>query len=401
MDQGNGDDEDDNNQRKQSPQATESQTEHEPAVSDTKAPTRHVKKKNSNGKPTRPLSAYNLFYRYERTRWLEDLQTNPDTQKIPPVSHFLVKLLVAGYDRNWVSTTLSKLTERKIFSHGEVSKANESYRYDRLHSQFANNDHFRRHISKRWNELPESEKEKYKKEAAPYYTEFLEEKKRYKAKRSKEGAEERKYLEEAAQKEAKRKKESHAAASTAAAEPEANCHWDDPYGSFNHSTVASGIIHPLSHGDLHGDTGVYASMMLDQQRQAAEAQRELLGLMQPRDSLDAFINAASLNSLNLPHYAHMQQQTHDRSSTDAILQVLLREQQHILANRLLAESQQGLQQQQGIASMASGDQGAPSTQELHRLLALTRDTAENPSHDAALAAFLGLLRRDNAPGPWI
>lgn len=61
------------------------------AAFETKKPIRLKKKKKSisNGKPTRPLSAYNLFYRHERTRWLEDLKHNPDTQQILPVSFIL------------------------------------------------------------------------------------------------------------------------------------------------------------------------------------------------------------------------------------------------------------------------------------------------------------------------
>ena len=43
-------------------------------------------KKRKSGKPTRPLSAYNLYYRDQRAMWLEALQTDPEIKKIPPVS---------------------------------------------------------------------------------------------------------------------------------------------------------------------------------------------------------------------------------------------------------------------------------------------------------------------------
>jgi hypothetical protein len=49
------------------------------------------KKKSLSGRPTRPLSAYNLFYRHERTKWLEALKADPETMKIPPVSIMFVR----------------------------------------------------------------------------------------------------------------------------------------------------------------------------------------------------------------------------------------------------------------------------------------------------------------------
>ncbi|GAX28998.1 hypothetical protein FisN_1Hh004 [Fistulifera solaris] len=277
------------------------------------------KKKSSSGRPTRPLSAYNLFYRHERTKWLEGLKSDPETMKIPPKERFLA---------------------------------------------------MGRHISKCWNELPESKKQKYKQEAAPYYKEFLEEKKQYKAKKSKEAIAERKLLEAAARKEMSRNSESNVVEHAARGQ----------YETIAPSSVLNSI-HPSFHHLPQNSVEIYASMMAQPQSQGIDEVLSALLGVQSRST-------PPTTGVDLTHMPNTEQLLAQQPTTSAaFLEILHREQQHILMNQLLARNQP-IHPQQALTS----------TEELQRVLDSTSNVGGYSNLDTSIAAILDLLRRSNSSG---
>jgi hypothetical protein len=322
------------------------------------------KKKSSSGRPTRPLSAYNLFYRHERTKWLEGLKSDPETMKIPPVR--LIFVSEAMVDRLRHSMIIIS-TERTFFSHGKVRDMQKNAICKQL---FTFDIRFRRHISKCWNELPESKKQKYKQEAAPYYKEFLEEKKQYKAKKSKEAIAERKLLEAAARKEMSRNSESNVVEHAARGQ----------YETIAPSSVLNSI-HPSFHHLPQNSVEIYASMMAQPQSQGIDEVLSALLGVQSRST-------PPTTGVDLTHMPNTEQLLAQQPTTSAaFLEILHREQQHILMNQLLARNQP-IHPQQALTS----------TEELQRVLDSTSNVGGYSNLDTSIAAILDLLRRSNSSG---
>ncbi|GAX11627.1 hypothetical protein FisN_1Lh004 [Fistulifera solaris] len=233
-----------------------------------------------------------------------------------------------------------------------------------------------RRISKCWNELPESEKQKYKQEAAPYYKEFLEEKKQYKVKKSKEAIAERKLLEAAAQEEMSRNSDRN--------------HGDHAArGQYELTTPSSVLnsIHPSLHHLPQENIGTYAPMMAQPQSQSiGEALSSLIGVQARRHMaiLDTTSPTIGVEVTQIPNTEQLFAQ-HPTTSA-AFLEILHREQQHILMNQLLASNQQ-IHDHQAFAS----------TEELQRVRNSTNyNVGGNSNLGTSIAAVLDLLRRSNS-----
>jgi hypothetical protein len=161
-------------------------------------------------------------------------------------------------------------------------------------------------------------------------------------------------------------------------------------GQYEPITTSSVLnsIHPSFHHLPQENVGIYASMAAQPQPQSVgEALSALIGV-QPGRNVAFLDTAASTTGVDFSHNSNTEQHLaqHPITST-AFFEILHREQQHILMNKLLASNQQIQPQQQ-----------LPSSEELQRVLELTCNIGGSSNLDTSIAAILDLLRRSNSSG---